>query len=160
MTVVFALGLLYAIVMPLAAEAEVVKLRKGQPAPYDGVLFDESATIRADVTATDLAYADAIIAALRKQVEGKDAEIEKLRGTVAELLAANRLLEMAKARADGREEVRREMDDRHRADIATMKEMLAGANKRIETLESRMFWERVLSVLGPIGLLIGYALIF
>jgi hypothetical protein len=147
---VASLALVFLAAAPAWSE-NVAELRTGTPAPFDGLLIDLPVAERVVEDARDARSLREVNALLTKQVE--------------EMRAANRLLELALAKADAREELRKEMDARvdfvlaeSRKTLQDTRELIVFYEKQMERLERRMLVTQILGVLGPIGMGVAFFL--
>jgi hypothetical protein len=124
---------------------EPVELTRGTPAPYDGTLLD--------------------LQTVKKVVEDvRDAralarENDLLKQQLKEMQATVRAQEIALAKAEAREEIRKEMDARFdqvlgetRRTLEDTRALIALYEKQMERLERRMLVTQILGVLGPLGM--------
>ncbi|MDP3912088.1 MAG: hypothetical protein Q8Q14_17025 [Gemmatimonadales bacterium] len=123
----------------------VAEVRTGTPAPFDGVLIDLPVAEKVVEDARDARSLREVNALLAKQVE--------------EMRAATRLLELALAKAEAREELRREMDGRvdlvlaeSRRTLEDTRALVVFYERQMERMERRMLVTQILGVLGPLGL--------
>jgi len=126
-------------------------LTKGTPAPYDGLLLNLPAATQAVEDTRD--------------AQALKAEVELLKAQIANLKDAARAQEIALAKAEAREEMRKEMDARidlvlaeNRKTLEDTRALLALYDKQMERMERRMLVTQILGVLGPIGIGIAFFL--
>ncbi len=128
----------------------------------NGLLLGEPEAKRLVEDLRDLKALRAIVETVKAQSAAKDRQIGELQTQVAALAEAAQKREAALAVADDRDKRRVESEERLLRALDVQDKALERAiktmdraDKRIETLESRQFW---MQMLGPLGLLVGYAL--
>ncbi len=145
-----ALGILLSSVLPARAE-EPAELQRGDPAPYDGALLDLQTAQRVVEDVRDAR-------ALARENDLLKQQLDEMRATV-------RAQEIALAKAEAREELRKEMDARFdqvlgdtRRTLEDTRALIALYEKQMERLERRMLITQILGVLGPLGLGIAFVM--
>ncbi len=145
-----ALGILLSSVLPARAE-EPAALQRGDPAPYDGALLDLQTAQRVVEDVRDAR-------ALARENDLLKQQLDEMRATV-------RAQEIALAKAEAREELRKEMDARFdqvlgdtRRTLEDTRALIALYEKQMERLERRMLITQILGVLGPLGLGIAFVM--
>lgn len=140
-----------------AAEPVVV----GQPAPITGVVIPEEKAgalveeIRAARQALERIRAlTDVTVAQAAQIEGLMAQAAALESANARLEAVVRLAEEMEALRQKQRDVAQMVFERYDRALTQADAALAKAESRINALEQRALWSQVLSVLGPIALLV------
>ncbi len=146
----------------LLASALLVLCAAPVAAQDNGLLLGEPEAKRLVEDLRDLKTSRAVVETQKAQIAAKDKQLGELQIQVAALADAAQKREIALAVADDRDKRRQEGEDRllRALDIQDKAlersiKTLERAEKRIETLESRQFW---MQMLGPLGLLVGYAI--
>lgn len=144
------------------ARGEIYGLGKGDPAPADGILFDETAVRRVVEELRDGRTAAAKAETLEAENRALREQIASLQREIAERAEEARKREIALAIAEDRQKRMEEYERRvaatlERADraIGQYEKLVDRLSQRVESLERRMFWTQILGVLGPIGVAAG-----
>ncbi len=137
------------------------EVAQGQPAPYDGALVEAAKVPRLVEELRDARRAMAEIQALQETVAAQSAQVAVLLEQAKALEGANERLTTALKIAEEIEGLRQKQKDvaalvfeRYERALTQADAALDKAQARIESLERRAMWSQILSVIGPLALLL------
>lgn len=143
---------------PSWAADEVIQ---GQPTPYDGALIEAAKVPRLVEELRSARLAIAEIQALQETVAAQSAQVAVLLEQAKALEGANERLTAALKLAEEIEGLRQKQKDvaalvfeRYEKALTQADAALDKAQARIESLERRAMWSQILSVIGPLALLL------
>ena len=133
----------------------------GQPAPYEGALIEAAKVPRLVEELRSARLAVAEIQALQETVVAQSAQVAALLEQAKALEGANERLTAALKIAEEIEGLRQKQKDvaalvfeRYEKALTQADAALDKAQARIESLERRAMWSQILSVIGPLALLL------
>lgn len=151
--------LILAIASP--AFADPVTVDEGQPAPAGGVLLPDDDAVKAAELLREVDAARERMKLLEADVAVKAAQIEALERALYQAKVIEQVYQRELALKDQIIEIRRAVNDDYRALLGEARKtieqnqaVIERMEKRIGSLETRMFW---MSILSPLGLILGLA---
>ena len=137
------------------------EVAQGQPVPYEGALIEAAKVPRLVEELRSARLAVAEIQALQETVAAQSAQVAVLLEQAKALEGANERLTAALKIAEEIEGLRQKQKDvaalvfeRYERALTQADKALDKAQARIEALERRAMWSQVLSVIGPLALLL------
>ena len=137
------------------------EMAPGQPAPYEGALIEAAKVPRLVEELRSARLAVAEIQALQETVVAQSAQVAALLEQAKALEGANERLTAALKLAEEIEGLRQKQKDvaalvfeRYEKALIQADAALDKAQARIESLERRAMWSQILSVIGPLALLL------
>lgn len=116
----------------------VLEVHAGQPAPADGIVFDEAALRRLVEDLRDLRTARASLQEKSETMARLDRQVAELTGALDAMQKAYRLQELALAKAEERDRIRAEMDAKSSAVMDRMESALTRADAALDRAARRI----------------------
>ena len=154
-----AIAALLIVAITTPAFAEPITVDEGQPSPAGGVLLPDVDAMRAAERLRDAGALREEAKLLHADVAAKTAQIEALERALYQAKVIEQVYQRELALKDQIIEIRRAVNDDYRnllgearKTIEQNQAVIERLEKRIGSLESRMFWGQIL---GPLGFLAG-----